>query len=138
LAEGSMRDFSLQLPRDGRPAYLRLAHALRHAIKGGSLTPGEQLPSTRRLGEQLQLHRNTVMAGLGELVAEGWIESELRRGYRVVATLPSRYFTAAPPTAKPAAKPRRPPPTEGDEEVASTGVDLRSGRADFALFPFAE
>ena len=44
------------------------------------------LPSTRTLAGQLEVHRHTVSRALDDLVAEGWLDSEPGRGYRVVAT----------------------------------------------------
>lgn len=44
------------------------------------------LPSTRALAGQLEVHRHTVSRALDDLVAEGWLDSEPGRGYRVVAT----------------------------------------------------
>jgi GntR family transcriptional regulator/MocR family aminotransferase len=81
-----MRELMLDLPIDDAPFYLRLARALRHACDEGRLAVGELLPSTRLLALQAGVHRHTVMAALDELVAEGWLAAEPRRGYRVVAT----------------------------------------------------
>ena len=97
-----MRGLNLDLRREGggRPHYLRLADAVRHAILKGRLLPGERLPATRGLAAAVGAHRQTVMTALQELVAEGWIVAAERRGYVVSATLPSSYFEpkARPPT----------------------------------------
>ncbi|MCJ8321435.1 MAG: PLP-dependent aminotransferase family protein [Colwellia sp.] len=68
--------------------YLQLAENIRLAIRDGQLLPNEALPSVKQLGDMLAVNRHTVMKGLAELVAEGWLESQERIGYRVVADLP--------------------------------------------------
>jgi len=68
--------------------YLLIADALRLAIKQGQVAPTEALPSARKLAQQLEVNRHTVMAALAELVAQGWVEARERSGYRVVEYLP--------------------------------------------------
>src|SRR6186713_1997748 len=64
--------------------WVSIANALRDAIRAQQLAAGESLPSTRVLARDLGVHRNTVMVALEQLVAEGWVESQPRRGYRVM------------------------------------------------------
>ena len=68
--------------------YLAIADALRQAIKEGQVAPTEALPSARKLAQQLEVNRHTIMAALAELVAQGWVESKERSAYRVVENLP--------------------------------------------------
>ncbi len=68
--------------------YLAIAQAIRQAIKEGQLAATEVLPSARKLAQQLAVNRHTIMAALAELVAQGWLESKERTGYRVVKNLP--------------------------------------------------
>ena len=68
--------------------YLLIADALRQAIKQGQVMPSEPLPSARTLAAQLKVNRHTIMAAVAELVAQGWIETKERSGYRVVDKLP--------------------------------------------------
>jgi len=71
-----------------QPKYLRLANIIRDAIKAGQFLPGDTLPSVKQLSDDQQLNRHTVMKSVAELIAEGWIESRQRVGYRVVEQLP--------------------------------------------------
>lgn len=120
-----MRELNLTLEESEGPLYLRLAEGIRQAIEAGQLQPGELVPSTRQLAERFEAHRHTVMNALAELVAEGWLESEPGRGYRVVAGLP-RYFTPeAPPPAPVASSPR-------------FRYAFPSGQPDLRLFPTEE
>jgi GntR family transcriptional regulator/MocR family aminotransferase len=62
------------------PPFLQIARSLATDIQRGRLRSGDRLPSSRRLAESLQVHRNTVLAALAELTAEGWLETAPGRG----------------------------------------------------------
>ena len=53
------------------PLHRQLYEALRRAILDGKLAPGERLPSSRELTQDLNLSRNTVVAALNQLAVEG-------------------------------------------------------------------
>jgi len=63
---------------DPRPYYRQIADEVQRAVSVGVLKPGEALPPTRRLAEQLKLNANTVQHAYRTLVQEGIIE--MRRG----------------------------------------------------------
>jgi GntR family transcriptional regulator/MocR family aminotransferase len=89
----------LALDRDAAlPPYLQIARAVADEIGRGRLRAGDRLPGSRQLAASLDVHRNTVMAALEELVAEGWIETVPGRGTFVTRELPrqrqSRRFPA--------------------------------------------
>jgi GntR family transcriptional regulator/MocR family aminotransferase len=72
---------ALDIDRDAAiPPFLQIARSLADDIQRGRLRPGDRLPGSRPLAERLQVHRNTVLAALAELTAEGWIESAPGRG----------------------------------------------------------
>ncbi|MEW6981277.1 PLP-dependent aminotransferase family protein [Colwelliaceae bacterium 6471] len=83
-----MKELALSLDHQLKPIFLRIANGLREAIKTGQIQASEALPSARKLAEQLQTNRHTVMAAYQELIAQGWVESLERKGYQVVSTLP--------------------------------------------------
>jgi len=60
-----------------------LEDALRDAVRGGRLTEGTTLPSSRALAAELGLARNTVAEAYGQLVAEGWLTARQGSGTRV-------------------------------------------------------
>ena len=68
--------------------YLQLAGAIRHKIRNGTLISGDLLPSVKLLSEDLKINRHTVMKAFAELIAEGWIESQQRVGYKVALNIP--------------------------------------------------
>jgi GntR family transcriptional regulator / MocR family aminotransferase len=70
------------------PRFAQLAQAVADDIRRGRLLPGQRLPGSRALALQLGVHRNTVLAGLAELVAEGWLSTTPGSGTFVSARLP--------------------------------------------------
>lgn len=65
------------------PLYLQLYHYVRKDIETGTLSAEQALPSIRQLAQHLGISKNTVEAAYGQLVAEGYIASKERGGYRV-------------------------------------------------------
>jgi len=49
-------------------------------ILNGSFPPGMKLPSSRKLAQQLDVARNTVVAAYQQLVADGYLVSRHRSG----------------------------------------------------------
>ena len=81
--------FVIDTSRDASvPPFLQIARALAADIQRGRLRPGDRLPGSRRLATDLRVHRNTVLAALSELTAEGWIETTRRVGTFVTRALP--------------------------------------------------
>jgi GntR family transcriptional regulator / MocR family aminotransferase len=69
------------------PIYLQIARAIREDILRGRLGPGDPLPGSRTLAGTLGVHRNTILAALRELQAEGWLQS-LRHSIRIAEEPP--------------------------------------------------
>ncbi len=67
-------------PQSGRPLYMAVCDAVRNAIEAGIFTPGEQIPSTEELAEQLNVSLVTAQRGLRELVAIGIIVRSQGKG----------------------------------------------------------
>lgn len=61
------------------------------AIINKHIKPGMPLPSSRKLAEQLQVSRNTVVLAYQSLIDEGFIETRERRGYFVCEDVLSNY-----------------------------------------------
>ena len=136
-----LRDLALNLDDPGGPTLkARIARALEKAIREGRLKPGTVLPGSRSLADGLGVTRNTVVAALEDLVAEGWLVSEPWRGM-VVAPDPTIGLGA------PAPVPGQPGPAAGFDLPSrltrlSTGfsgmLNLADGAADSTLAPREE
>jgi len=83
-------DLNLVLRRDSTLAvYLQIAQQIIDEIKRGRLLPSTIMPGTRELAESLKVNRKTVRLAYDELIAQGWLTTEQRRGTFVSAKLPS-------------------------------------------------
>lgn len=74
---------------------LNLQTQIRQKLVGGILNgvfpPGSRLPSSRKLAQQLDVSRNTVVAVYQELLADGYIVSRQRSGFFVSDTMADTY-----------------------------------------------
>src|SRR5687768_11604032 len=64
----------------GRPLYQTVKEAVRDAIDGGIFRPGEQMPSTKELSDQLSVSLVTAHRALQELVSEGVLHRTQGKG----------------------------------------------------------
>ncbi|MCG5215446.1 winged helix-turn-helix domain-containing protein [Streptosporangium sp. KLBMP 9127] len=64
----------------GRPGYLQIADDLREKIRGGSLAPGDPLPSTARLAEEYDASLSVVKLAVGVLRTEGLVIGQQGKG----------------------------------------------------------
>lgn len=62
------------------PLYQQVRRAIEHGIAVGTFDPVHRLPSSRELAEQLDVSRNTINLAYQELIAEGFVDSQERRG----------------------------------------------------------
>src|SRR5438128_846132 len=93
----------------------QLVGSVEGGVASGALRPGQQLPSVRRLAQDVGLSPATVAAAMGELRRRGVVLSERRRGTRI---------SQAPPIASRATIP-----------VPGGARDLSSGNPDPSLLP---
>jgi GntR family transcriptional regulator/MocR family aminotransferase len=100
----------------------QMERQLRDAIRGGTLRPGAELPSTRDLARNLGVSRPLVMETYSQLAAEGYIA--LRQGAtpRVADTAPQRRVREFPPESF---------------RTAIFRYDFRPGIPDLSTFPSA-
>jgi GntR family transcriptional regulator/MocR family aminotransferase len=85
-------------PAGKGPLYQRVADAVVDAVASGRIGPGEALPGIRELALRLGVHRNTVLAAMRDLEAQGWVEARPRCGFYVTgkASEPAAPGTPAP------------------------------------------
>lgn len=124
-------------PTAAEPLYRQLFAQLREAIDGGRLAPGERLPPTRTLAEQLGVNRATVIAAYDLLAAAGLISRHVGRGSYVLAA-------PAPPTRSLdwgrlfVTGDREPPPAPGAAEDVISFATSRPSRELFPMEDFRE
>jgi GntR family transcriptional regulator len=58
----------------GVPIYLQLMEQIKHAVDTGAIREGEQLPTIRKIAEDLAMNPNTAARAYRELEREGVIE----------------------------------------------------------------
>src|SRR5580704_2398043 len=61
-------------PSSGIPLYLQLMEQVKHAVETGALRDGDQLPTIRKVAEELVMNPNTVVRAYRELEHEGVVE----------------------------------------------------------------
>jgi len=109
------------------PAHQHLAAVLRAEINAGRLRPGEQLPPSRTLAEELGVSRWVVTEAYDQLKAEGYLSGRVGSGTRVAGpggTTDERGDDAGDRAAVPASA-----------SLGSTAVDLSPALPDLASFP---
>ncbi|MCB9687988.1 MAG: PLP-dependent aminotransferase family protein [Alphaproteobacteria bacterium] len=126
---------SLVLPDGDQPAWLRLADAVVAEVRRGRLRPGDALPGTRRVAEQLGLHRNTVLRAWSELAGQGWITAS-QGGATRIAELPERPRPVGTP-ARGVPFALEVPPDEPPPWPTGT-LTLAGGRPELRHLPTAE
>lgn len=73
-------------PSSGVPIYLQLMAQIKHAADIGAIREGEQLPTIRKVAEELAMNPNTVARAYRELEHEGIIEVRHGSGAFVAET----------------------------------------------------
>ncbi len=71
-----------------RPLYWQIYESLRQAILKRQLEAGAYLPSSRDLAKTLAVSRNTVRNAFDQLMAEGYLETQVGSGTFVTTQLP--------------------------------------------------
>jgi GntR family transcriptional regulator / MocR family aminotransferase len=76
---------AIPISRKGDPLFRQVYSGVRQAILSGALRPGERLPSTRDLAEQLGLSRTVILLAYDHLLAEGFVTGQAGAGTFVSA-----------------------------------------------------
>jgi GntR family transcriptional regulator len=71
----------------GVPIYQQLMEQIKHAVDTGAIRGGEQLPTIRKIAEELTMNPNTVARAYRELEHEGFIN--VRHGSGAYVGMPS-------------------------------------------------
>ena len=99
---------TLHLPLDrssGHPIHRQIYEGLRRAILEARLSPGQRVPSTRGLAEDLGVSRLPVLTAYDQLLHEGYLEGRTGSGTFVSAAIPDDLLT--PPQLSDTSAPSR-------------------------------
>ena len=107
------------------PIYEQIYKYIRDEIKQGTLSCGTKLPSSRKLAEHLDVSRNTVDLAYGQLLSEGYVESQPKKGHYVSAMDDILDFEVELPQEE-----------EALEDVSCYPYDFTSSGVDMAHFPY--
>lgn len=69
--------------------HLQIINKVIEEIQRGRLLPGTVLPGTRLLAKDLNVNRKTVIQAYDELIAQGWLSTEHKRGTFVAPGIPN-------------------------------------------------
>lgn len=127
-------------PASDRPLALQVAHLLVREIREGRLRPGEVLPGSRVVSEELGITRHAAMSALRELELEGWVETRPGSGTYVAERLPvgvPRHWgeVATAPTLAEAPAFELPESLTPVTSLALNVLDLSEGLPDARLAP---
>lgn len=140
-----LRSWSLNLvvtKSSGVVVYLQIAQQIIDEIQRGRLPPSTAMPGTRELAKSINVNRKTVVLAYDELIAQGWLTTEHRRGTFVSSNLPN----FATPTTQPDKRVQSFQPAKvtpyveklisESETSLSNIVDFNDGIPDTRLIPF--
>lgn len=72
----------------GTALYLQIAEQIIEKIRQGRLQPRTVMPGSRELAAMLNVNRKTIVLSYDELIAQGWLTTQHRRGTFVSEALP--------------------------------------------------
>ena len=75
---------------DTLPLHRQICEGFRAAILRGNLQPGQPVPSSRHLAEDLEVSRFPVLDAYAQLLSEGYFESRVGSGTFVSTSLPGQ------------------------------------------------
>ncbi len=121
-----------------RPATLavQIVEQLRGAILNGRIAPGTRMPSSRKLADQLDVSRNTVVRAYESLMIEAYVEARPASGMFATQRLPDHKAHPAPtPAIAPDPLGQSPMPLPYAPIRAQDLVPRSGNRLTFDFFP---
>jgi len=103
------------------PFYKQIYDGYRAAILSGQLRPGQRLPSTRALAQELNISRLPVINAFEQLLHEGYLEGKVGAGTYVKDSIPDELMLAREPTAR-SGKPLREADIPSNLSVGQQGL----------------
>jgi GntR family transcriptional regulator/MocR family aminotransferase len=147
--KGSLLAITLD-PSQPEPLFRQLYAELRQAILNGQLRPGDRMPASRALADELVISRNTALTAFEQLASEGYLITRTGSGTFVADNLPDLGWPKRRDTHRRASRPTPAPqiPTRGAAllQTAAARPGITSGKwwpcfapgySDHTDFPFA-
>ncbi|HEY4169898.1 MAG TPA: PLP-dependent aminotransferase family protein [Reyranella sp.] len=130
------------------PLHRQIFEQVRRAILERRLEPGQRLPSSRLMADELGVARGTVLLAMDQLIAEGYVVAQAASGIAVATDLPDDMLTAPHDAIRPASAnaatatlSRRARTALADSEPGFDAEDapiaFPLGQPDREAFPFA-
>ena len=126
-----------------KPLHRQIYDAFRAMILERRLQPGQQVPSTRVLADELGVSRLPVLDAYAQLLAEGYIESRSGAGTFVAISLSDQLLNARPPVAGVVTDPASDSVSRGASLLPEEGTAWFRGAGAFSVgqiaydhFPF--
>ena len=108
------------------PLYEQLYTEIKQAIINGTIEEGAKLPSKRKLADYLSVSQTTVEFAYSQLVSEGFISSEPRRGFYVQNLAELALIEQQTPIV-----------VQDDRTRDVYSIDFSPGKIDTDSFPFS-
>jgi GntR family transcriptional regulator / MocR family aminotransferase len=120
--------------------YLQIAEKIIEEIQSGRLAPCSVMPGTRELAKSLNVNRKTIVLAYEELIAQGWLVTEKRRGTFVaedLTALPDARLHQTPADTDSKHSFNNKPQAEQTEQhlKPSAFIDFTDGAPDNRLVP---
>ncbi len=132
-------------PESGLPLHQQLFLGLRKAILEKRLSPKIKLPSTRALAKELNVSRNTVISAYDQLLAEGYLVSQVGAGTFISDELPEELLQSKPSSTTTNAPSRELKLSSYATKLANhrqsrayNGIAFASGLPELDQFPFED
>jgi GntR family transcriptional regulator/MocR family aminotransferase len=133
-----MTTFPLPIDRAlGTPIHRQIYEGVRQAILTGRLRPGQRIPSTRGLAEELGVSRLPVLSAYDQLLHEGYLTGRMGSGTFVSRAVPDDLMHPPPLPTVAAVSARSPVPTPGPPPTASEPGPFQIGVPALDEFPRA-
>ena len=118
----SIKEFMFAF-QENEAKYKQIYNQIKLLIETGQLVQNEVIPSIRKLADTLGVSRNTTLTAYEQLVAEGYIRGETKKGYFVNSYEPI-YLQSSAHQREELSEPR-----------SDIRIDFRAGAVDAEHFP---
>ncbi|AWB44810.1 GntR family transcriptional regulator [Paenibacillus sp. CAA11] len=117
------------------PLYTQLYRYIKNEIQANNIPTHSKLPSQRKLANDLNVSRNTVDAAYQQLIAEGYLRSEARKGLFVVDIRSELLLAGSSSNTEMKRNTRQEKECQGSTSTADE-YNFKYGNIDLIHFPY--